>query len=192
MPTSSCASPSAARAVIDASAGVVRPSLAELGLATKRPPLVRVVRVDPRAPIRRPAQVWFAATDDATVYEAMLPTDPPRDEDGDPVVMPAVRRDVLDAICREIVNTGFVWRAGLSLSWVDDVLVVESDYGHARALMPGPDGLYEVGRLSYSEGPAQWVEVDPPLPGGPIDADTAVALLSRVRTRDPVLNLLFG
>jgi hypothetical protein len=51
-------------------------------------------------------------------------------------------------------------------------------------------GGYEVGGLSYSGEPSQWVEVDPPVPGGPIDADRAVDLLSRVRTRSPVLNLL--
>jgi HEAT repeats len=186
--------PVGGRAVIDASAGVARPSLAQLGLPAKPPPLLRVVptRAAAAPSRRRRAQVWFSATDDDAVYEAMLPAgDPPLDEDGDPVVMPAVRRDVLDAVRRDIAKTVHASAAGLSLSWVDSALVAERDDGEVQAFMPGPDGLYEVGRLAAIAG-SRWVEVDPPLPGGLIDADVAVDLLSRVKQRDPTQGLILG
>jgi hypothetical protein len=108
------------RAVIDASAGVARPSLAQLGLPAGPPSRPRgAPETDAPRPIhRRSGQVWFAATDDDAVYEAMLPTDPPRDEDGEPEVMPAVRRDMLDAIRRDIANSRFALDKGLTLTWV--------------------------------------------------------------------------
>ena len=181
-----------ARVVIDASAGVVRPSLARLGVPAGPPlRLNRVPRRESPAPIRRRGQVWFRATDDDAVYEAMLATDPPRDEDGDPVVMPAVRRDVLEAICRDLAEARYGWGEGLSLTWVDDVLIMKRRAEQDHAFAPGPDGLYEVRRLGYG-GRSQWVEVEPPLPDGPIDAEMAVDLLSRVRKRHPIQGLILA
>ncbi len=122
----------------------------------------------------------------------MLPVEAPVDEDGEPFVAPVVRRDVLEVIRRDIAESGgWAPPAALKLSWVDDVLVVEDD-DQAHEFVPGPDGLYEVGRLGPAGAPSQWVEVDPPLPDGPIDADTAVDLLSRVRERHPTQDLILG
>jgi hypothetical protein len=182
--------PVGGRLVIDASAGVPRLSLAQLGRPEPAPrPDVVQVKAAP-APRRRRAQVWFHGTSDDAVYEAMLPVEAPVDEEGDPVVMPAVRRDVLDAIRRDIAESGgWAPYAELKLSWADDVLVVEDD-DQVLELAPGPDGLYEVRRLGPAGAPSQWVEVDPPLPDGPIDAETAVDLLSRVRERHPTQDLI--
>ena len=95
------------RLVIDASAGVPRPSLAQLGRPAEPAPRLRVVRVKPApAPRRRRAQVRYHGTSDDAVYEAMLPVEPPLDEQGDPVVIPAVTRDVLDAIRRDLAESG--------------------------------------------------------------------------------------
>ena len=122
----------------------------------------------------------------------MLPVEPPVDEQGDPVVIPAVTRDVLDAIRRDLAESGgWAPYADLKLSWANDVLIVDDD-DQAQEFVPGPDGLYEVGRLGPAGAPSQWVEVDPPLPDGPIDADTALDLLSRVRKRHPTQDLILG
>jgi HEAT repeats len=181
------------RAVIDASAGVARPSLAQLGVRARRrarPPERRVV--DPPPPVdRRPAQVWFSATDGEAVYDAMLPAgDPPLDEHGDPVVRPAVRRAVLEAICRDIAATAHAPARGVVATWVDDALIVEGGATDEDVLTPGPDGLYEVARLARLIGACEWVEIETHLPDGPIDADTAVDLLERVQKGYPTLGLI--
>jgi hypothetical protein len=186
--------PVGGRAVIDASAGVARPSLAQLGLPAKPPPLLRVVpTMAAAAPIRRSrAQVWFSATDDDAVYEAMLSAgDPPLDEDGDPIVMPAVAAMSSTLSAATSQRPSMRRPRGLRLSWVDSALVAERDDGEVHAFMPGPDGLYQVGRLAAIAG-SRWVEVDPPLPGGLIDAEVAVDLLSRVKQRDPTQGLILG
>ena len=71
------------------------------------------------------------------------------------------------------------------------MLIVDDD-DQTLEFVPGPDGLYEVGRLGPAGAPSQWLEVDPPLPDGPIDADTALDLLSRVRKRHPTQDLILG
>jgi hypothetical protein len=144
---------------------------------------------------RRPAQVWFSGTDDDAVYEAMLPVDDPLDEDGDPVVMPAVRRDVLETIARDLEESpGNAKHVGIRVSWAGDVLVVSrtaDDGGDpVDAFMPGPDGLYEVGRLAAVVGLSPWYEVEPPLPHGPIDAGMALDLLLRATRRHPTRDLI--
>jgi hypothetical protein len=173
------------RAVIDASSGVARPSLAQLGVRARRRAHPRERRVvDPPPPVdRRAAQVWFSATDGDAVYDAMLPAgDSPPDEHGDPVVRPAVRRDVLEAICREIAATEHASARGVVARWVDDALIVAGGGTDEHVLAPGPDGLYEVARLARLIGACEWVEIEIHLPDGPIDADTAVDLLERVQT----------
>ena len=107
-------------------------------------------------------------------------------------MIPAVTRDVLDAIRRDLAESGgWAPYAELKLSWANDVLIVDDD-DQTLEFVPGPDGLYEVGRLGPAGAPSQWVEVDPPLPDGPIDADTALDLLSRVRKRHPTQDLILG
>jgi hypothetical protein len=181
------------RAVIDASAGVARPSLAELGVRARRRARASEPRVvEPPPPThRRPGQVWFSATDDDAVYDAMLPAgDPPVDEHGDPVVRPAVRRDVLEAIGRDIADTEHSSGRTVSLTWADDALIVDGGATDEHVLTPGPDGLYEVARLARLIGMCEWVEIETPLPDGPIDADTGVELLERAQKWEPTLRLV--
>jgi hypothetical protein len=79
---------------------------------------------------------------------------------------------------------------GLRIWWVGDALVVGWRLDALHAFTPRPDGLYEVDGLARVLGLVQWLEVDPPLPDGPIDADAAVDLLSGVRRTHPTLGLI--
>jgi hypothetical protein len=92
--------------------------------------------------------VWFSAHPGDAVYEAMLPAgDPPLDDDGEPVVRPAVRRDVLEAIRRDMADMVVEPAARLEMALAGDALVVECG-DDEYAFRPGPDGLYEVGPLA--------------------------------------------
>jgi hypothetical protein len=144
--------------------------------------------------------VWLRAVDRGATYDAVLPAgEAPLDENGEPIVRPAVRRDVFEEIRCDIGRTMYVGAADavafvggepiVDLRWADDVLVVELEGGEEHAFRPGPDGLYEVARLARLTG-SEWIVASPPLPDGPIDADTAVDLLERAQ-RGPTLDRIF-
>jgi hypothetical protein len=165
------------RAVIDASAGVARPSLAQLGVRARRRARPRERRVmDPPPPVdRRPAQVWFSATDGATTR----------------CCRPAIRRSTSTAIRLCGRRSGVTcwrrsaatsrppsrhrpeasWPHGSTTRWI-----VEGGSTDEHVLTPGPDGLYEIARLARVIGTCEWVEIETHVPDGPIDADTAALL----------------